>query len=222
VLHDQEAIGERRGEAEVLLDHDDRVALLAQAFDDLAELLHDDRRQALGDLVEQEQARAGAQDARDGEHLLLAARQARALARRALLQVREHRVDLLEAHAVRAERRRQHQVLLGRQAREDAALLGAVADAEAGDAVRREVRGLGVLDLDRALARADQAHDRAQRAGPAGAVPAEQRHDLAFVDVEVDAVQHVRLAVPAVQVADLEEAGPSQCAPASSACEVPM
>src|SRR5215217_2451695 len=61
MLHDQEAIGERRGEAKVLLDHDDRVALLAQAAHDLAELLHDDRGEALGDLVEKEQARAGAQ-----------------------------------------------------------------------------------------------------------------------------------------------------------------
>ena len=34
-----------------------------------------------------------------------------------------------------------------------------------------------------------------------GAVAAEQRDDLALVDVQVDAVQHVRLAVPGVQVA---------------------
>src|SRR6186713_369825 len=45
MLHDQEAIGERCREAEVLLDHDDGVALLAQAANHLAELLHDDRRQ---------------------------------------------------------------------------------------------------------------------------------------------------------------------------------
>src|SRR5450432_558667 len=99
MLHDQEAVRERRRETEVLLDHDDRVAALAQVAHDLAELLHDHRGQAFGDLVEEQQARAGAQDARDGEHLLLAARQARALARGALLQVREHRIDLLDAHA---------------------------------------------------------------------------------------------------------------------------
>ena len=68
VLHDEETVGERRGEAEILLDHDNRIAALAQIAHDLAELLHDHRRQALGNLVEQEQARAGAQDARDGEH----------------------------------------------------------------------------------------------------------------------------------------------------------
>ena len=105
VLHHVEAVGQRRGEAEVLLDHHDRVALLAQRDDHLGELLHDHRRQALGDLVEQQQLGAGAQDARHRQHLLLAARQARALAGRALLQVREHRVDLLDAHAARGRAR---------------------------------------------------------------------------------------------------------------------
>jgi hypothetical protein len=131
-------------------------------------------------------------------------------------------VDLLDAHAALPERRRQHQVLLGRERREDAALLGAVAEAEAGDPVRRQADRLGALDLDRAGARADQAHDRAQRAGAAGAVAAEQGHDLAFVDVEVDAVQHVRFAVPALHARDLEEALRHQCAPTSSVWALPM
>jgi hypothetical protein len=43
-------------------------------------LLDDHRRQALGGLVEQQQRGAGAQDAPDGQHLLLAARQLGALA----------------------------------------------------------------------------------------------------------------------------------------------
>jgi hypothetical protein len=76
VLHDVEAVGQRRGEAEVLLDHDDgQAALLHEHADRAAERLHDHRRQALGDLVEQQQAGAGAQDARHREHLLLAARE---------------------------------------------------------------------------------------------------------------------------------------------------
>ena len=33
VLHHQEAVGQRRGEAEILLDHDDGQALLAQRAD---------------------------------------------------------------------------------------------------------------------------------------------------------------------------------------------
>jgi hypothetical protein len=44
-------------------------------------LLDDDRGEALGRLVEQEKPGAGAQDAADREHLLLAAGKLRALAR---------------------------------------------------------------------------------------------------------------------------------------------
>ena len=40
----------------------------------------------------------------------------------------------------------------------------------------------------------------------ARAVAAQQRHDLAFVHVQVDAVQHVGFAVPALQVGDFEKA----------------
>ena len=78
MLHHVELVRERRGETEILLDHDDGEALLAQHPHGAGERLHDHRREAFGDLVEQQQARAGSQDARDREHLLLAARQPRA------------------------------------------------------------------------------------------------------------------------------------------------
>jgi len=73
VLHHVVPVGDGRGEPEVLLDEKDREALALEAADRLADLLDDDRRQPLGRLVEQEQPRAGAQDASDREHLLLAA-----------------------------------------------------------------------------------------------------------------------------------------------------
>ena len=53
--------------------------------------------------------------------------------------------------------------------------------------------------------RADDAHDRFERRRLAGAVAAEQGHDLARVNLEVDAVQDVRFAVPGVQVLDAEQ-----------------
>ena len=56
------------------------------------------------------------------------------------------------------------------------------------------------LTLIEPLRAADQAQDGAQRGGAPGAVAAEQRHHLAAVHREVDAVQDVRLAVPGVQV----------------------
>src|ERR1041385_8161396 len=80
VLHHIVAVGHRRGEAKVLLDQEDREALLLQRTDGLADLLDDDGGEPLGRLVEQEKPRPGAQDPANRQHLLLAARQLGALA----------------------------------------------------------------------------------------------------------------------------------------------
>ena len=64
-----------------------------------ADLLDDDRGQPLGRLVQQQQAGAGAQDAADGQHLLLAAGELGALAPPPLPQVREQLEDRLERRA---------------------------------------------------------------------------------------------------------------------------
>jgi hypothetical protein len=47
--------------------------------------------------------------------------------------------------------------------------------------------------------------DRAQRGGLAGAVRADQRDDLALVDLERDALQRLDVAVVGVELVDLEE-----------------
>src|SRR3954462_22925 len=83
------AIGHRLREAEILLHQQQREALLLEAREHAADLLHQHRCQALGRLIEQQQLRAGAQDAADGEHLLLAARELGARAVQPLLEVRE-------------------------------------------------------------------------------------------------------------------------------------
>ena len=150
--------------------------------------------------------RAGAQDAADRQHLLLAAGKLGALAPAPLLQVREQLVDLVDA--------------TGRRARPAAAACrfsstsrlekmprssGQNASPEAGDPVRGQIDRLGAIEEHRTFALADDAHDRLQRRGLAGAVAAEQGDDLARGDVEVDAVQDVRFAVPGVQVADRQQ-----------------
>src|SRR5512142_47554 len=73
------AVGERRDEPEVLLHEDHGEAALLEIADDAPEHLHDDGREPLGDLVEQEEPRPDAQDAGDRQHLLLAAGAAAAL-----------------------------------------------------------------------------------------------------------------------------------------------
>jgi hypothetical protein len=80
----------------------------------------------------------GAQDAGDRQHLLLAARQLGALAPQPLLDVGKQLVDLLDRHAAGLHLGRQQEVLLHREAGEDAALLRAIGDAAPGDLARRQ------------------------------------------------------------------------------------
>ena len=63
----------------MLLDDDRRQAFLADdALEHAQQLHHDQRRQSLERLIQQQQARIEHQRAADGEHLLLAARELRA------------------------------------------------------------------------------------------------------------------------------------------------
>src|SRR6185312_7592240 len=139
MFHDVVAIRHGRGEAEILFDEQDSETLLLQRADGLADLLDDDRRQALGRLVQKQEPRAGAQNAGNRQHLLLPAREFRALARaETLLQVREQREYLVERETAGLHHRRQQQVLLDAETGEDAALLRAEGDAGAGNALRRQ------------------------------------------------------------------------------------
>ena len=104
VLHDVVAVGDRRGEAEILLDQQNGEALALQLGDGAADLLDDDRREALGRLVEHQEARAGAQDSRDRQHLLFAARELAAAAAQPLAQIGEQREDALERSSRRSRR----------------------------------------------------------------------------------------------------------------------
>ena len=205
MLHHVELVRKRRRETEILLHHDDGEALLAQHPHGARQGLHDHRRKAFGDLVEQQQARACAQDASDREHLLLAAGEPRARAVAALVEVGKKLVDLVDRHAARHQFRRQLEVLLAREAREDAALFRTVADAAARDLVRRHPDRLHAIDEDGSGAPAYQSEDRLQRRGAPGAVAAEQGHHLALADGQVDAVQDVRFAVVGVNARQTQE-----------------
>ena len=64
----------RQRDLVLLLDHEDReIALRAHAVDRGNEFLHDQRRQPLDRLVEQQQRWIGRQRPRNRQHLLLAA-----------------------------------------------------------------------------------------------------------------------------------------------------
>src|SRR5881398_2205045 len=87
VLDNVVAVRDRRGEPEVLFDQKDGKTFFLEPCDSMADLLDDDRRKALGRLVQHQKPRAGTQDSGDRQHLLLAARQFGALAVEPFLEV---------------------------------------------------------------------------------------------------------------------------------------
>ena len=194
-------VRDRGREAEVLLDQQHGEAARLDLADGAADLLHDDRRETFGRLVQQQHLGTGAQDAGDRQHLLLAARQLGALGGvRAFLQVGEQREDLLDRQPARGDDRRQHQVFGDRQGAEDAALFRADGNAGTGDHVGLHADRLGTAEADAALTTRHQAHDRLHGGGLAGAIAAQQRHHLALAHFEIHPMQDVALAVPGVQV----------------------
>ena len=97
-------------------------------------------------------------------------------------------------------------VLLDVEAAEDAPLLVHELHAGLRDGVARLPGELDAVELDRAGARRDHAHQALQRRALAGAVAAEQRDDLVLLDAQRDVEEDVRVAVIAVQAVDFEQA----------------
>src|SRR5271167_4465409 len=80
VLDDVVAIGEGRREVKILLDEKNRQPFLLEPADHFADPLDDDRGEAFGRLVQQQQSGTRPQHPADRQHLLLAAGQLGALA----------------------------------------------------------------------------------------------------------------------------------------------
>ncbi len=159
------------------------------------------------DVVEQDELRPGHQCPRDRDHLLLAATHASRLLGAPVLQPRKRRipavdvrVDLGTASQVRAD----PQVLLDGEVEDRAPPLGHVGDTCGRDLVRTPADDRTLVEHD-ATAGFDHPRDRPQRGGLARAVGAEDHHDLAFIDGEIDPVEHPHRAVSRAQLRNLEE-----------------
>jgi hypothetical protein len=100
------------------------------------------------------------------------------------------------------------EILHHRQLGEDAAVFRHVAQAKARDLVRRQMVDARTFEGDLALARWHQPHDRLERRRLAGAVAAEQRHDLAGAGFQRNAVENMSAAVVGVEIRHREH----QCA----------
>src|SRR5262245_3834215 len=144
--------------------------------------------------------------ARDGEHLLRAAREEPPLAIEDLAELGK-----AFEHGVRAPARvgppRNGEMLARREVREDAAGLRHQRDAQAGDLVCRSAREARALVEDLAFPRRGQPGDRTHRRGLAGTVAAEQRDDLALAHVQGQAMAPVGATVVRVDGADVEDQG---------------
>jgi hypothetical protein len=179
-----------------------------KALKALEDRVDDERREALGGFVEEEERRVAEQRAGDGDHALLAAGEGGGALAEEAAHVGEELEDLRHVPgggAGASGAARGFEILGDGQAAEEARVLGHEAEARAAG-----FEGLAALDLDAveadgAGARAHQAHDARERGGLAGAVAAEERDDLAARDLERKAEQDLALAVGGLQAPDFKQ-----------------
>src|ERR1700726_4695506 len=97
------------------------------------------------------------------------------------------------------------EIVAHRQVRENPPALGNVNEAAGDDSRRLRMLDGGALEQDRAAARAHDAGDGAIEGRFADPVRAEHGDDLARLDFQIDAAQHVGVAIPGAQRANVEK-----------------
>src|ERR1700722_17335046 len=198
------AVGEIESERGVLLDDEKAHALVAINLAERAkDFRHHQRRKAERRLVEHQQTRPHEKRARDRQHLLLAARERSRLLAAPFGKAREKAEHAIEicAHAlpVGAHVCAQAQIFLDGEIDKRAPPVGHVRYTQTRDVLSRQ-------RADRAAAKTDIAGATDESAqGPQdcrlpGAVGAEHRRDAAVLDLEIDAVQRPRRAVPGLKI----------------------
>ncbi|EGE57986.1 hypothetical protein RHECNPAF_3500035 [Rhizobium etli CNPAF512] len=193
----------------ILLDQEHGEAfLLIELADRLENALDDQRREAKRRFVEQQELRTRHQGAADRQHLLFAARKRAAALGVTFLETRKERKDLLdvlgEVFEI-VEAGAHLKVFQHRHAREDAASLRRLRDAQARNLVCRHLGDIAALEDDRALASLWAAADRHHQRRLAGAVGADQADDLALVDLDIDAGQCTDIAIIGFDAVHLKE-----------------
>src|SRR3569623_2751806 len=133
-------VGELEGETGVLLDQEDRDAGLVEIADDAEGLEHKLGGEAHRGFIEEQHLGAVHEGAADGEHLLLAAREQRAVLVLALLEDREQREGVIAALAKRWRagdgEAAKLEVLAHAEAAQDVAAFRDMHDTEARDVAR--------------------------------------------------------------------------------------
>ena len=177
---------------------------------DVEELLDDRGRQTQGEFVDEQELGAGDEGLPQREHLLFASREA---AGRCVPSLAQHgeggehvfgRVPHMR-RVLPEEPGGGLQVLADGECREHAAPAGHLGDAEARGGVGVGVGDVSAVEDDGAPDGIEQAADGAQQRGLAGPIGAEQGHDLALLEFQVDTEQHLHLVVGDIELVQREE-----------------
>ncbi len=204
VQHDRRPVGHAEGRLRELLDEEDGHTAGGDGRHELVEVCHDDRREAHGDLVEEEDPGLTGQGPRDGEHLLLSARERACELLAAPLEAGEvligTRLDLRSADAAAVGPHAQ--VVAHGQVGEHAAPLGDGDHAGARQGLGCPARWRQAVDGDRAGGRVEAATDHLEQRALPRPVGPEEREDGAAGDGEVHAVEHLDAPVGGVDVLD--------------------
>jgi len=212
VDHDVAAMREFQRVIGVLLDDQHGEAVLAiECADGVKDLPCDERREAERGLVQHQETGAAHQRAADGQHLLLAAGQRAAALRDTFLEAGKQREDTFETGialgvgALGGGVRAHAQVFSHGHARENAPSFGRLRDTQPGDVMGRLKGDVAAVERDGSGARAGPAEHRHHECGLARAVGSDQRHDLARVDIEIDALERFDIAIGRDEATDGKE-----------------
>ena len=206
VDHDRDPFGNRGRDRNILFDEQDGDAVFpGQRGQQFLDLVDDQRREAFGRFVEDQEFGVLQKRPGDREHLLFAARKLAAAVVAALRQSGEGVVNPVDVPGA-ATLPGQPQMLVDGERRPEPAALGRIADAEIGDPVRRQPDQFLTGHADRSALHRQQAHDGVAQRRLAHAVAADHRVNAGH-QLQIDALERVGRAVVDVQIPDAERMG---------------
>ena len=204
--------GHGESHVDALLDEDHRDTIARHALHDREHLPNNHRCQTEREFVDEQHPGSHHEAHRQGEHLLLTARQVDG---RFVEAGRQHREDLEHFGLGSFDSggiapigpARQVEVLAHRERTEHAGATGHLHDAEMRDLVRRRVGDVAPVEDHCTAVGFHHATDGLEQCALTRTVGAEQRDDLPFFEVHVDAVQHWSSVVARPNTAQDEQLG---------------
>jgi hypothetical protein len=204
--HGQVTVCHSDHQAHVLLDQQQRRALIRDFVENAGQLIDDHRGQPLSRFIQQDQGRVGHERAAHGQHLLLATRECRARRVGTLLQDGKQLVDLgYGPWAFAAHSGAQVQVFLDREVGHNASTLRHHHDAVLRGHVSPQFGVVLTTKVDMPFAQAGQSQNGVDHGGFSHTVATDQRHPFARIHLQVQAVQDVRRTVVSMDIFQIQQ-----------------